>query len=64
MLRWNRKTENKTTQDFITFMREEFREIQKVGGITEGSSSIGGVNLVQELNDNIKLHTEKLASNM
>ena len=63
LLRWNRRIENKTYQDFVVFMREEFREMQKVGGITVGTSNIGGVNLVKELQD-IKLHTEKLASNM
>ena len=42
LLKWNKRTENTSYAGFRNYMREEYREIIKVGGLTIGSSNLNG----------------------
>lgn len=63
LIRWNKRVENKTYDDFKLYMRNEFNEIGKVGGLTIGNSSLNSANLLKEIQD-IKAHSEHMTNVM
>ena len=63
LIRWNRRVQENSYNDFKNFMRQEYNELAKVGGLTVGSTFGQSVNLVQHIDD-IKHHTERVTNDM
>ena len=63
LIRWNRRVQENSYNDFKNFMRQEYNELAKVGGLTVGSTFGQSVNLVQQIDD-IKHHTERVTNDM
>ena len=63
LIRWNKRRDNKTYDDFKTYMRSEYNELGKVGGLTIGNSSLNSANLLKEIKE-MKTQSQVMANNM
>ena len=63
LIRWNKRRDNKTYDDFRTYMRSEYNELGKVGGLTIGNSSLNSANLLKEIKE-LKTESQVMANNM
>ena len=63
LIRWNRRENDKTYDDFKNYIRNEYNELNKVGGLTMASTNLGGVNLVKEIQE-IKYQNQKATENI
>ena len=63
LIHWNKRRENKAYNEFKDFMREEYNELGKVGGLTVGNSMLQGANLLKEIQD-IKDHSEQMVNSI
>jgi hypothetical protein len=63
LMRWNKRRDNKTYEDFKTYMRSEYNELGKVGGLTIGNSSLNSANLLKEIKE-LKTESQVMANNM
>ena len=60
---WNSKASNtKTFSEFKKHMRQEYSDLQDVGGLTINNSLTNQVNMIQELKDHQELMTNNLKS--
>ena len=63
LIRWNRRQNDTTYNHFKTFMRDEYNELNKVGGFSMGSGNFGTMNLVKEIQD-MKHQNEQVSNDI
>ena len=63
LISWNKRQVNKSYSDFKTFMRSEYNELQKVGGLTVGNTMLQSANLLKEIQE-MKSHSENMVNSM
>ena len=60
---WNKRTIAKTYNDFKTFIRAEYQDILKVGGLTVAAAGLSEANMAKQLQD-VKDHNENVANSV